>query len=95
MNEFISIMQDVANLVTGGSDLAQADTRRVSDAGPRLAGRGHGNAQQAEVSRFSPHQGSDCFHGGHRIIRRQREQRAVRDEGCQVLDWVATPCRQP
>jgi hypothetical protein len=29
MNEFISIMQDVAKLATGGSDLARAEARRI------------------------------------------------------------------
>ena len=30
MNELISIMQDVAKLVTGGSDLARTEARRVN-----------------------------------------------------------------
>ena len=29
MNELFSIMQDVAKLTTGGSDLARAETRRI------------------------------------------------------------------
>jgi hypothetical protein len=31
MNGFISIMQDVAKLVTGGSDLARAEARHIDD----------------------------------------------------------------
>ena len=37
MNEVVSIMQDVAKLVTGGSDLARAEARRIDDERARRA----------------------------------------------------------
>jgi hypothetical protein len=37
MNEFISIMQDVAKLATGGSDIARAEARRIDAARERRA----------------------------------------------------------
>ena len=56
MNEFISIMQDVAKLATGGSDLARAEARRIdrererraaeSRPGPGTASRGDHRRRQ-------------------------------------------------
>ena len=37
MNELISIMQDVAKLATGGSDLARAEARRIDSERERRA----------------------------------------------------------
>ena len=37
MNEFVSIMQDVAKLVTGGLDLARAEARSIDDERARRA----------------------------------------------------------
>jgi hypothetical protein len=45
MNELISIMQDVAKLATGGSDLARAEARRIdAERERRAAERAQGPA---------------------------------------------------
>src|SRR5262249_55349998 len=52
MNEFVSIIQDVAKLVTGGSDLARPETRHIHDQRPRSAAermQGYGSHSAAIV----------------------------------------------
>ena len=55
MNEFVSIVQDVAKLVTGGSDLARAEARRIDgERARRAAERLQGSAlHSAAISAFA------------------------------------------
>jgi hypothetical protein len=49
------------------------------------------HAQQTQIARVPSNQTSNHFHRGKRVVRRQREQRAVRNQRCQFF----SPFRQP